>query len=294
LYYRLGEGEQMKLIIQKSVLPIIHANFDEVKTALSTQLKKYEINVTVENIAEAKAQATEINKVQKSIKELGKSAVDMHQKPINEFKDKIKELAGLCEDARQAIIKQVRVFEDARRLEARGKITEYFNSACELKQLRDEFKTFANIDAAVTLTALTTKGELNKKTKDTVDFEISKAFTAQQQADLAQAEKDAAAAAAKTKMDAELAAARAEAREETLKEVQEVSEVKEETKELKTPTETKPTEPAPKGKSVYRLKLEYEFAAQSGADADKLYKKILPMIQSGKIQPTSHLIVEIE
>lgn len=284
----------MELVIQKSILPVIHANFEEVKTALSTKLGEYKMEVTVENIKQAKDAATEINKVQKSIKTLGKEAVDLHQKPITEFKDKIKELAELCETARQGILSQVRVFEDARRLEAKGKIHEYFKTACELKGLREEFSLNINIDSTVTLTALTSKGELNKKTKDAVDLLISNSFTTQQQYDLEAAEAKAKAAAAKAEEEARIAKAKAEAREQALKEVQQESEVKEEAKELKAAPETKPTEPAPKGKSVYRLKMEFEFAAQSGADADKLYAKILPMVQSGKIQPSSHLIIEID
>jgi len=282
----------MELVIQKSILPVIHANFGEVKTALTEQLKKYEIDVTVENIQEAKTAATEINKVQKSIKELGKSSADLHEKPIKEFKEKIKELAQLCEDARQGILKQCKVFEDARRLEARGKIIEYFDNACDLKGVKESYKDRVDISPAVTLTSLTSKGELNKKTKDQVDLLIGNIFQLQQQDELAEAQAEAKRVAEKAQREQEIAQAKAQAREEALKEEQARQK---EGKAVEEPQpEPKPAEPAPKGKSVYRLKLEYEFAAQSGADADKLYAKILPMIQAGKIQPSSHLVVEIE
>ena len=283
----------MELTIQKSILPAIHANFTEVKEYLSTKLGEYKMEVTVENIKQAKDAATEINKVQKEIKALGKQAADLHQKPINEFKEKIKELAALCEDARQGILSQVRIFEDARRLEAQGKILEYFDTACELKGLRDEYKARINVHSTVSLTALTSKGELNKKTKDAVDLLIANDFAAQQQADLEKAEREKKAAALKAEQDARVATARAETREETLKEVQGDAEVKEEQKELTTAPMREVSEKAPVGKSTYRLTLEFDFIAAGGANHETLYSKILPMIMEGKLEPQSHEIREI-
>lgn len=279
------------LEIKKSTLPVIEANFEDVKKALQENLKQYEIEVTASNISEAKSKATEINKIKKEIDELRKNAKRMHEAPIKAFEEKAKELMELCENARQSILSQTVKYEDARRLEARGKILAYLDSACTLKGIREEYKDHIDISKAVTLTALTSKGELNSKTKDAVDLLIGEAKQKQMEDDLKFAEEERIKAEQEAQRKLELQEAEARGREEALKNAQSIpsQEVAQEK-----PSESKQDSTIEKkdGKSVYTITIEYEIMAKSGTDAGVLMDKVMPLIMNGTLNHVSYEVIE--
>lgn len=281
------------LEIKRSTLPVIEANFEDVKQALQLNLKQYEIEVTASNISESKAKATEINKIKKDIDELRKDAKRMHEAPIKAFEDKAKELMQLCEDARQSILSQTVKYEDARRLEARGKILAYLDSACTLKEVREEYKDHIDISKAVTLTALTSKGELNSKTKDILDLLIGEAKQKQMEYDLKSAEEEKIKSEQEAKRKLELQEAEARGREEVLKSTLEIPNY---TENVRTNAETIKEQPikTDDGKSVYTLKIEYQIMAKSGTNASVIMEKVFPLIMNGTLDYLDFEVIEHE
>lgn len=279
------------LEIKRSTLPVIEANFEDVKQALQENLKQYEIEVTASNISEAKSKATEINKIKKDIDELRKSAKKMHEAPIKTFEEKAKELMQLCEDARQSILSQTVKYEDARRLEARGKILAYLDSACTLKEVREEYKDHIDISKAVTLTALTSKGELNGKTKGVVDLLIGEAKQKQMEDDLKFAEEERIKVEQEAKRKLEPQEAEAKGREEALKTSLEVPNY---TEAVRTNADNIKEQPikTDDGKSVYTLKIEYQIMAKSGTDVSVIMDKVLPLIMNGTLDYIDFEVVE--
>lgn len=172
-----------ELIIQ-STAPTITGNFEEVKAQMLEGVKQYDVIITSETVKDGKAMATELNKMKTLIKDVQKNNLESLTGPIAEFKDQIKELIDIAEDARQKILDQVKVFEDEQRELHLAKMTEYLDEQIEEQELTAEFSGYLHCKDFVSITGLTAKGGLTKKSRDQIDLIISRAAQLQAEAKL--------------------------------------------------------------------------------------------------------------
>jgi len=115
---------QLTVLTDLSMLPkAIDSNYEAVKTELQTVLKKYDgLVVTDENFKEMKATRAEINKGIGSIKMVGTEVKTRLLAPFLPFDAKVKELASLAEEKRNALDGQIKEIEARRRSEKNAAI----------------------------------------------------------------------------------------------------------------------------------------------------------------------------
>lgn len=120
----------MKELEVNKQLPVITANFDEVKESLNQSLEKYKgIIVTEETLQDCKKTQQDLSKVRNSIEGFRKSVKKDMEVPIKEFEAKCKELVGLIGEVEQPIKDGITVFDNKRREEKRTKALEFIQDA---------------------------------------------------------------------------------------------------------------------------------------------------------------------
>jgi len=202
----------MQELIVKTQQPIIEANFEVVKQQLIDGLKTYDVIITSETVKDGKAMAAEINKIKKAIKDQEKKALEEILGPSNEFKDKIKELMDLADEAREKITAQVEAYEEKTKAEIKDKIIAFKNEEIQKAELREPFSKVEVLDL-VKLTAITKTGNLTSATIETIKGRVA------EQKNL-QLEDDARKAQEQKERDEEIARIREEERQKAQAEVQ--------------------------------------------------------------------------
>lgn len=120
----------MKELEVNKQLPVITANFDEVKESLNQSLEKYKgIIVTEETLQDCKKTQQDLSKVKNGIETFRKSVKKEMEVPIKEFEAKCKELVGLIGEVEQPIKDGITVFDNKRREEKRTKALEFIKDA---------------------------------------------------------------------------------------------------------------------------------------------------------------------
>ena len=286
-------------------------NFEELKAEASRQVEKYSINVTEENIPEAKKVMANFNKVKTEIGERYKFYIDKISAPINQLKAEKKEIEAIITDGRQKIADGVANFENAKLEAIATRIVEYTKALCDEKQLNFER---INTSDLIKLSAVTPAGTLAKATKEAIEAKIQSLENEILQAKIAEQEKAArdAEIAAQARREAEERAAREKAeleakaaqREAELlaraeKEKQEAIERAKAEQATTTPQAfydaqreilQKPRE-AENGKVIYTIRAEFEVKAPANAPHDKLTDKIKEMLAAAGITNLSKIEV---
>ena len=122
----------MKELEVSKVLPVINANFEEVKESLNQNLEKYKgIIVTEETLQDCKKTQQDLNKVEKSIEDFRKSVKKDMEVPIKEFEAKCKELTALIGEVKKPIKEGITIF-DTKRKEEKKKQAEEIIKECIL------------------------------------------------------------------------------------------------------------------------------------------------------------------
>ncbi|CAI3677052.1 DUF1351 domain-containing protein [Clostridium neonatale] len=120
----------MKELEVNKQLPVITANFDEVKESLNQSLEKYKgIIVTEETLQDCKKTQQDLSKVKNGIETFRKSVKKDMEVPIKEFEAKCKELVSLIGEVEQPIKDGITVFDNKRREEKRTKALEFIKDA---------------------------------------------------------------------------------------------------------------------------------------------------------------------
>lgn len=297
-------------------------NFEELKAEASRQVEKYSINVTEENIPEAKKVMANFNKVKTEIGERYKFYIDKISAPVNQLKAEKKEIEAIITDGRQKIADGVANFENAKLEIIAARIAEYTKTLCDEKELNFER---INTSDLIKLSAVTPAGTLAKATKEAIEAKIQALENEILQAKIAEQEKAArdAEIAAQARREAEERAvrekaeleARAAQREAELlaraeREKQEAAQRAEREKqeaierakaEQTTPPSQafydaqreilqKPRE-AENGKAIYTIRAEFEVKAPANAPHDKLADKIKEMLAAAGITNLSKIEV---
>lgn len=297
-------------------------NFEELKAEASRQVEKYSINVTEENIPEAKKVMANFNKVKTEIGERYKFYIDKISAPVNQLKAEKKEIEAIITDGRQKIADGVANFENAKLEAIAERIAEYTKALCDEKGLNFER---INTSDLIKLSAATSAGALAKATKDAIEAKIQSLENEILQAKLAEQEKAArdAEIAAQARREAEERAvrekaeleARAAQREAELlaraeREKQEAAQRAEREKQeaierAKAEQTTPPSQAfydaqreilqkprkAENGKAIYTIRTEFEVKAPANAPHDKLTDKIKEMLAAAGITNLSKIEV---
>lgn len=168
----------MELQITGTTLPQIISNYDEMKTYLIENLKQYEIEVTQENLPQAKKMATELNALAKQIDDKRKDILKSVEQPIDVFKEQIKELVGLCKNGREKILEQVKVFEDKTRAKCLELCKLSLQELYAKFEVQLEFQTISIEDLAI-ISNITETEKLTKATQDIIANRVQAVFNLQ-------------------------------------------------------------------------------------------------------------------
>ena len=286
-------------------------NFEELKAEANRQVEKYSINVTEENIPEAKKVMANFNKVKTEIGERYKFYIDKISAPVNQLKAEKKEIEAIITDGRQKIADGVANFENAKLEIISAKISEYTKALCDEKGLNFER---INTSDRIKLSAVTPAGTLAKATKDAIENKIQALENEILQAKIAEQEKAARdaeiaaqarreaeerAAREKTELEAKAAQREAELLARAEREKQEAIERAKAEQANPTPQAfydaqreilQKPRE-AENGKAIYTIRAEFEVKAPANAPHDKLADKIKEMLTTAGITNLSKIEV---
>jgi hypothetical protein len=71
------------------IQPKLLGNFEAFVVAIDNYTKQFEIEVTSENLKDAKESGAELNKIKKQVKETAKKYLDEAMEPINNFKSEV-------------------------------------------------------------------------------------------------------------------------------------------------------------------------------------------------------------
>lgn len=173
----------MEILIE-STLPVLSGNFEEIRGKLAESLKHYEISVTDENLAQAKAMATELNKMAGEFDRRRKDVEAEVTKPIKAFKDQVDSLIAMCKSGREAILKQVAVFEEQKRQQVLDLLVVELDRAKEDAGINAEI----GIQDLVILSNMTPSGSLTKAARDAIQNRVDKVL-AQKNLELARVAK---------------------------------------------------------------------------------------------------------
>ena len=155
-----------ELIIQTQPAAI-SANFDAIKQELKLTLESYDLIITEQTLKGGKSAAAELNKMKKVIKDRERAALDIALAPVEGFRDKVKELVTLVEEAREKIAKQLDIYTQRTLESIREQIAEHVDSQIKYHGLREPF-TIIEQEDLVLLGSRTKTGNLTKKTLDTI------------------------------------------------------------------------------------------------------------------------------
>lgn len=135
-------------------LPVINANFEDVKASLSETLNKYKgIIVTEEGLKDCKATQKELSSLRVKIDTYRKTIKKEVLIPVTEFESKCKELEKLISDVENPIKEGINVFDNKRREEKREKALEFIADAIESHNLKPKYASQLNVlDKYITLT----------------------------------------------------------------------------------------------------------------------------------------------
>ena len=317
-------SENMELIVtyeaKTADSQVLKTNFEEIKAEAQRQVEKYSINVTEENIPEAKKVMANFNKVKAEIGERYKFFIDKISAPVNQLKAEKKEIEAIITDGRQKIADGVANFENAKLEVIAARITEYTKSICYEKELNFERINTADL---IKLSAVTPAGTLAKATKDAIEAKIQALENEILQAKIAEQEKAArdAEIAAQARREAEERAARekeemearaaqreaellAQAEREKQEAAQRAEREKQEAIERARAEQTSPQafyeaqrevlqkpREAGDGKAIYTIRAEFEVKAPANAPHDKLTDKIKEMLAAAGITNLSKIEV---
>jgi hypothetical protein len=156
-------------LVVGGTLPAITSNFQELKAAISARLETYKIQVTEENLAQAKKDATELGKAATQLNKLKAEKAKEFSAPVEAFKAQVMELVQMIQEGQEFIKKQVSVFEEKTKALCLEKMTSALKDAYASLQVSEEYQTgFPELSQMVGISKVTAKGELTKAAKDSV------------------------------------------------------------------------------------------------------------------------------
>lgn len=116
---------------------LIKWNFEELKKELSTQLKKFDNLVVVEEeLYEYESVRAKLNKVKKLIDDERKRVKKEYSEPLSAFEKEVKELVGMVENVNSKIDVQLKEFEEIRKVDKQNLIYEFAEEFADEAEMR--------------------------------------------------------------------------------------------------------------------------------------------------------------
>lgn len=167
----------MKDLQVNKVLPVINANFEEVKISLIETMDKYKgIVVTEEGLKDCKATQKDLAKIRNNIDSYRKLIKKEMTAPITDFENKCKELILLVKDAETPILEGISIYDEKRRQEKINYILDNITIAVDEFGLNEKYSARLNVnDIKFTLnTSLKSiREDINEKAKSLKNLQIS-------------------------------------------------------------------------------------------------------------------------
>lgn len=137
----------MEVKVLNEIKPVIEINFDQMKTALTETLEKYNgIVVTEETLSGCKATQKELAGVRTKIDRYRIDKKKELSKPITAFENQCKELISLIEKAERPIKDGIKVFDDKKRAEKREVAEKLIKEVAESLELREKYAKQLTVD----------------------------------------------------------------------------------------------------------------------------------------------------
>jgi len=153
-----------------STLPIINGNLNDVKRQLVAKLQQSDLIVDSDSVKVAKSMATSINKLKSQIANKRKAIIAELSAPIKELENQAKELESLCEESRQKLLLQVKVFDDKERQRCKKLLDVELQATYTKYEVKAEFQIAKFEDLAI-ISNLTKTG-LAKKARTAIDERV--------------------------------------------------------------------------------------------------------------------------
>lgn len=106
----------------------ISFNYEELKSLLTEEMKKYDYEVTEDLIKEAKEDKAKINKFATALDNRRKEIKKEYCIPLVQFEEQMKDLYAIAKDGYTKINNQLNAFEEARKEEKAMEIAQYWQS----------------------------------------------------------------------------------------------------------------------------------------------------------------------
>lgn len=150
----------------------ISSNMDVLATQIQADIEhKYNLVVTEDSVADTKKLMSEINKEKDDFKKKYKEFKNAVLEPFTPLDTKAKEIEKYYEEAREALDKQVKAFEETKREQAKIACISYTKEQCEIKDIN--FEAITILDLFTKLGSITTTGAISGTAKKEIDQRIA-------------------------------------------------------------------------------------------------------------------------
>lgn len=158
-----NQASTTELVLLSSNPAKIKFNLAEFREGIRTELKKYDVVVTVDTVKDAKALAADLNGQAKSLKDRFKEAAALVTKPVDDLGLEVADIVTEILESREKLTAQIKKFEDERKVTVRTVIEAKRLELWDKLEVQEEFRN-ADISKLVKLTALTAKDSLTSTT----------------------------------------------------------------------------------------------------------------------------------
>lgn len=159
--------------LQITIIPAqIKSNFEEIRAELQENIKAYDIEVTAENLPDAKKMATDLNKLSGEIDKKRKEKAKEMSEPVKAFEAEAKELTTIIQNARTKILEQVKTYEDKTRELCLNELNTLKESLYASLEVAAEYQTAEVSDLAIA-SNLTSSMNLSKKAREEVEKRVN-------------------------------------------------------------------------------------------------------------------------
>ena len=125
------EKQDMAVVITTELAPgvglpqEIAFNYDDLKARLTAYVERYTgLVVTEDDVADGRRARAEVNAGIRQLTEAGRDVRKAWDAPLDQFLARVKELVGIAKPAEEAIARQIKAFDEARREEKRKALSD--------------------------------------------------------------------------------------------------------------------------------------------------------------------------
>jgi cob(I)alamin adenosyltransferase len=180
----MTESTEIALVLT-GTLPEIAGNFDDCKKFYLAKVAEYDLAVVPEKLAEAKKDLATLRAEAKRLDRIRIDEANRLKAPITAMEAKVKELSGIVLAAADKIDKQVKACEETARKACLDLMTLHLNATYDSLEVAAEYRNgHAMLPELVGISKLTSKGELTKAARESVEGLAQQARIAQDRVEL--------------------------------------------------------------------------------------------------------------